>query len=187
MTKAAQRRQQKNRLAIFHLALRGTRHRRTTNTHPGRWPSDKLTIGPRTKLAHDRIQHLDPESFHFRFRNSSDVDPQIIECCYRRIRNTTTLQMRTLDDDNSRHLTCARQYSDSLSFVKLDPQRMLPAIADLAQSQITSVSNFSDSKTRPIKRTRNHASRIAAAFPQDEIAERIAFPTRHRAHDRVGR
>jgi hypothetical protein len=63
---------------------------------------------------------------------------------------------------------------------------MLPSGSNLAQSQITIVSDLSDGKAGSIKCTRHYTSRTAAAFPQHEIAERIAFPTGHRPHDRIG-
>jgi hypothetical protein len=187
MSKTAQRREQKYRLAFTHFLLRRARHGRTTNTHTRHRTRYKLSIRPPVKLTHDGIQHLDPEPLHFHFRARSDIDPQIIERRQRRIRNPPTLQVCALDDDNSRHNACTRQHSDSLSFMKLDPQRMLSPSPNLAQSEVTIVSNFSDGKTGPIERTRNHTSRTATAFPQDEIAKRITFPPRHRSHDRVGR
>jgi hypothetical protein len=64
---------------------------------------------------------------------------------------------------------------------------MQPSGPGLAQSQITIVSNFSNSKARPIECTRNDASRTPAAFTQNEIPERITFPSGHRPHDRIRR
>jgi hypothetical protein len=70
--------------------------------------------------------------------------------------------------------------------MKLHPERMLSSRAGLAQPQITIVSNLSDGKPRTIQATRNHTSRTATALPQNKIAEHIAFPPRHRLHDRIG-
>jgi hypothetical protein len=95
--------------------------------------------------------------------------------------------VRALDDHHTGHKSSPRQDSDSLPFVKLDPQRMLSSGAHLTQSQVTIVSDFSDCKTGPIQCTRNYASRTTAAFAQNEIAKRVTFPTRHRLHDRIGR
>jgi hypothetical protein len=92
-----------------------------------------------------------------------------------------------LNDDNSWNRARARQHLYSLSFMKLDPQRMLPSGSCFPQPQITLVSDFSDSKAGPIECTRNHASWSAAAFAQNEVPEHVTFPAPHRFHDRVSR
>ena len=62
---------------------------------------------------------------------------------------------------------------------------MLSASADLTQSQITIVRDLSNGKARTIE---SHTRPRVADFrclSQHEIAERIAFPARHRLQDRV--
>src|SRR5215213_2475372 len=183
MSEAAQRREQKDRLSISHFSLRRARHCRTANTHARHRPRNKVTIGPPGNVAHYRIQHLDPQTPHFCLRDRSDVDPQIVKRCHWRIRNASTLQVRALDDNNSRNRARARQHSDPLSFMKLDPQRMLASGSGLAQPQVTVVSDFSDSKAGTIERTRNYASRTTATFAQYKISQRVTFPARHCLHD----
>src|SRR6185369_7334951 len=97
-----------------------------------------------------------------------------------------TLQVCALNNDNTGHNTRTRQNSDPLSFMKLHPERMQSSRAGLSQPEVTIVSNLSDGKPRTIQATRNHTSRTAATFSQNKIAEHIAFPPRHRLHDRIG-
>jgi hypothetical protein len=70
--------------------------------------------------------------------------------------------------------------------VKLNPQRVLSHSADLAQSQVTIVSDLSDSETRTIERAGHDASRTAAAFAEHEIAEPIATPYGRRLQNAIG-
>jgi hypothetical protein len=97
------------------------------------------------------------------------------------------LQVSTLDNDYTINWSTPRQDSDLLSFMKLDPERMLASGAGFAQPQITFICDFSDSKCRAIEGARNYAFWRAAAFAQHEVAECVAFPTRQGPHDHLSR
>src|SRR5262249_62300330 len=139
-----------------------------------------VTVGPCRHITDHRIQHLDSEALYFGFGSSSDVDPQIFERCKRCVCGTAALQVRALHRDHTHNRNSTRQYSDSLSFMKLNPQRMLPPGSHLAQTEVTVSSNLRDCKRGSIDATRNYASRGAATLMQDEIAKRVAVPSQHR-------
>src|SRR5262245_25337604 len=125
MTKTSQRSEQENRLAIFYLAFCGSRDRGTTNPHTGELTGNKTTKGIKSSLTHHRIKHFNSELPHFGSRCSASVDPKIVERCQRRVCGAAALQVCTLNSDYTGNWSSARPDSDLLTFMKLDPQRML--------------------------------------------------------------
>jgi hypothetical protein len=186
MTKAPQGCEQEDRLPSGHLALRRTRNCCTSGAHTRQWSGNEVGVGPRDRVAHDRIQYLDPESLHVCFGSRTNVKPKIIERRQGRIRSTPALQVCALDDGNAGNTARARQHVYSLTFMKLDPQRMLTTGAGFTHAQVTIVCDFGDGKAGTVECAGDDASRTAGAFAQRKITERVPFPTRHGLHDYVG-
>jgi len=67
---------------------------------------------------------LDSESPHVSAGGCADIHPEIIQCSDWHVRDSTPLKVSAFDGYHTRNTSAAREHSNPLAFVKLNPQGM---------------------------------------------------------------